>query len=91
MCRGVTALQRVASGGRGDEAAVFHTAGSQGGRPPHHREMKQLPCAPPGDETIDFPPQGDEIAISISPRCYCDLLVNCTKHFFWKECLVQFY
>ena len=28
-----------------------------------------------------------QIGISISPCCYCDLLVNCTNHFFLKSVL----
>jgi hypothetical protein len=28
-----------------------------------------------------------QTGLSISPRCYCDLLVNCTKHFFLKSVL----
>ena len=30
-----------------------------------------------------------QTGLSISPRCYCDLLVNCTNHFS-EECFVQF-
>ena len=28
-----------------------------------------------------------QTGLSISPRCYCDLLVNCTNHFFLKSVL----
>src|SRR6266516_1443571 len=28
-----------------------------------------------------------QTALSISPRCYCNLLVNCTNHFFLKSVL----
>ena len=28
-----------------------------------------------------------QIGLSISPHCYCDLLVNCTNHFFLKSAL----
>src|SRR5215216_6354039 len=31
-----------------------------------------------------------QTGLSISPRCYCDLLVNCTNHFFLKSVLCSF-
>src|SRR4051812_33834331 len=36
---------------------------------------------------VSFLPLFLQIGLSISPRCYCNLLVNCTNHFFLKSVL----
>ena len=50
-----------------------------------HRMCHQLLLASNCFLSTSFCKQG----YPFSPRCYCDLLVNCTNHFS-EECFVQF-